>query len=287
MWFATLVIFLASAMLTLPSRGADAVQRSVPVYQLAVRPGWHEAHAATIERVVRSACDELMQYFPERQFRPKAVAFRQQGGPQVVYEGGPRGWHTTDVILLTARSRFWCQYIYQFAHEHCHILHNADLPYPHEADWFNECLSEMASFFVLRALSERWRHDPPFPGWESFAPELHNYVEPMLQEAALPKGVALADWYATHKDALRADPVNRELNAVAARSLLPWFEEQPAHWEALTWLHHRRAHLRERPLTFAEVLAEWEHHCPPRHKGLVRRVGLEFEVYGSPEPVKQ
>ncbi len=275
------IILLGSAMFPLPSREAMPGLRAIPEYELIVRPGWYEVDRGTVERVLRSASDELMQYFPARPFRPIAVAFRREGSPQVVYEGGPRGRHTTDVILLTARSRFWCQYLYQFAHEHCHILHNADLPYPHEAGWFDESLSETASWFVLRALAKRWRHEPPFPGWESFAPELHNYAEPMLQEAALPEGATLAEWYANHQETFRADPVNRELNAVVACRLLPWFEEQPAHWEALTWLHHRRAHLRDRPLTFAEVLAEWEHHCPPRHKPLVQRIAAEFGVDGS------
>lgn len=276
---ASLIILFGSAMVPLQLGGPEPSSQHLPAYQLTMRLGWHETDVQTVERVLRSACDELIQYFPGRRFRPIAVAFRRQGSPQVVYEGGPRGQHATDVILLTARGRFWCQYIYQFAHEHCHILHNADLAYPHEAGWFNESLSELASYFVLRALSQRWAHQPPFPGWESFAPELHNYVEPMVHKAALPQGVTLANWYATHKDILRENPVNRELNAVVAHCLLPWFEEQPTHWEALTWLHHRRTSLRERLLTFAEVLAEWEHHCPPGHKDFVRRIGVEFGVH--------
>lgn len=263
-------------MFPLPPREESPGRRALPKYELVVRPGWHEARVGTVERVVRSACDTLMQYFPQRRFRPIAVAFRGHGGPQVVYEGGPRGRHATDLILLTADSRFWCQYIYQFAHEHCHILHNADLPYPHEAGWFSESLSEMASWFVLRSLSERWKQEPPFPGWETFAPELHRYVESMLREAALPTDVTPAAWYAEHCETLRADPIDRKLNAVAAARLLPWFEEQPEHWEALTWLFYRRARFQDRTLTFAEVLIEWEHHCPARHRRIVRRFAREF-----------
>ncbi len=276
-----LIILLGSAMLPLQTQDTDAGRRRLPHYDFTVRPGWHDADPVAVAQMLRSACDELMQYFPNRRFRPIAVAFRPQGSPQMFYEGGPRGRHTTDVIRLTARSRFWCQYIYQFAHEHCHILHNADLPYPHEAGWFPESLSEMASWFVLRALSERWGREPPFPGWESFAPELHRYVEPMLHDVALPEGVTPAAWYAEHREAMRADPVNRRLNAVVAALLLPWFEEQPGHWEALTWLFHRRAPLRGRLLSFADVLAEWEYHCPPRHKPLVRRIA---EAFGVGEP---
>ncbi len=263
-------------MFPLPPREEAPGRRALPEYELIVRPGWHGAETEAIERVVRSACDELMQFFPNRRFRPIAVAFRRDGSPQVVYEGGPRGRHTTDVILLTARSRFWCQYIYQFAHEHCHILHNADLAYPHEAGWFSESLSQMASWFVLRSLSERWKQEPPFPGWETFAPELHRYVEPMLREAALPAHVTPADWYAGHREKLRSDPIDRKLNAVAAARLLPWFEKQPERWEAFTWLFRRRACFEDRPLTFAEVLVEWEYHCPARHQGIVRRIAVEF-----------
>ncbi len=275
---AALILLVGSTMFPLPTPEAETAGRSLPAYELTVWPGWHETYDHTVEQVVRSACDELMQYYPERQFRPISVMFRHEGVPQIFYEGGPRGQHTKDVVLLTARSRFWCQYVYQFAHEHCHILHNADLPYPHEAGWLNESLSEMASLFVLRALSERWKRQPPFPGWESFAPNLAEYTEPILEKAAIPDDVSLADWYTTHKEALRADPINRELNAVVACRLLPWFEESPGHWEALTWLHHRRDALQGRTLTFAEVLVEWEHQCPSRHKALVRRIADEFGV---------
>ncbi len=275
-----LVILLGGVMFPMQTREAEAADRATLARELVVRPGWHEADVVTVGRVVRSACDELMQYFPERQFRPIAVAFRRDGVPQMFYEGGPRGQHATDVVLLTARSRFWCQYVYQFSHEHCHILHNADLPYPHEAGWFNESLSEMASLFVLRALSRRWRQEPPFPGWESFAPELWNYAKLIIEKTAIPEGAALADWYAEHQETLRTDPMNRELNAVVACRLLPWFEEHPTHWEALTWLNRRREHLRDQSLTFAEILAEWEQHCPPRHKGLIRRIAAEFAVAG-------
>ncbi len=280
-----LVILLGGVMFPIPTWEAEAAGLALPTYELVVRPGWHEADTHTVGQVLRSACDELMQYYPGRQFRPMAVAFRREGVPQIFYEDGPRGRHATDVVLLTARSRFWCQYVYQFSHEHCHVLHNADLPYPHEAGWFNESLSEMASLFVLRALSRRWRREPPFPGWESFAPELCSYAKPIIEKAALPEGVVLADWYAEHKETLRIDSINRELNAVVACRLLPWFEEQPTHWEALTWLNHRREHLRDRSLTFAEFLAEWEYHCPPRHKGLVQRIAAEFGVAGlCPDP---
>ncbi|MDZ7617358.1 MAG: hypothetical protein U1E05_10150, partial [Patescibacteria group bacterium] len=262
-----LVILLGGVMFPIPGWEVETVGPALPAYELVVRPGWHETDIPTVRQVVRSACDELMQYFPGRRFRPIAVAFRGEGNPQMFYEGGPRGRHETDVVLLTARSRFWCQYVYQFSHEHCHILHNADLPYPHEAGWFNESLSEVASLFVLRALSERWKQQPPFPGWESFAPKLAEYTEPILKIASLPECVTLAEWYARHEETLRADPINRELNAVVACRLLPWFEEEPSRWESLTWLNHRRDYLRDRSFTFAEVLAEWEHHCPPRHKG--------------------
>ncbi len=255
-------------------------RRALLEYELLVRPGWHGTDTRTVERVLRSACDELMQYFPGRRFRPIAVAFRREGSPQMIYEGGPRGRHATDVVLLTARSSFWCQYVYQFAHEHCHILHNADLPYPHEAGWFAESLSETASWFVLRSLSERWRLEPPFPGWESFAPELFNYVEPMLRKAALPEGVTPADWYAEHRETLRSDPIRRELNAAAAARLLPWFESRPERWQALSWLFRRRDSLCSRSLPFVEVLAEWERHCPPQHATFVRSIAAAFGVTG-------
>ena len=273
------LILALLAMLLAGWAHAEPPARKLPKYPFKVHDGFPNAQTFTVTRVLHSAADELMQYFPDRKFKPIEVKYRADGPPQMFYIGGTGGNHKIDRVYLNAKSTFWAQYIYQFAHEHCHILHNADLLYPHEAAWFGEALSELASLFVLRSLAETWRTKPPFKGWEWFTSALRKYADGIMKGRELPEGWTLAMWYQENKTELQKNSLNRPLNAVAACALLPLFEGKPERWEALSWMCHRRDELKEKKLTFQEFLKEWSHHCPKRHKPFIERIGKEFGLH--------
>ena len=141
-------------------------------------------------------------------------------------------------MQLTATDRRWSQYAYQFAHEFCHVMID---PYHGERgsnQWFEEALCEMASVFVLRRMSERWRATPPYPNWSSYSSSIADYVNARLTnpDHALPSGESMTEWFAANEDTLRQDPYQRNKNAVVAYSLLSIFEEHPSAWNAVQHL---------------------------------------------------
>lgn len=95
-------------------------------------------------------------------------------------------------------------------------------------------------------------------------------------------------WLAVAALPSRADETAAELKKAAAEvreayetialALLPIFEKEPDHWEAVTFLGRRRSDLKDKNLSFEEVLAEWRLACPECHRPLVGRIAAEFGV---------
>ena len=75
-------------------------------------------------------------------------------------------------VNLTARDLKWCKFAYQFGHEFCHILSGHDRLRDNPNKWFHESICELASFFVLRRMAERWPAEPPFSHWADYSASL-------------------------------------------------------------------------------------------------------------------
>ena len=239
-------------------------------------PSFQGAPHGEVDAVLRDAAQHLVQYFPGRDLPPIKV---EHGAPRIYWRHGNHQGGPADLITISAQGRVWTQYIYQFSHELCHQLQNADVKGSHEAAWFGETLSELASQFVLRASSRTWKTNPPYGNAQYYADAIGNYARTCTDRYVLPEGMTLAGYYREHEAELRASSYHRKLNGHIATALLPLFEAAPEHWEALSWMCLRRE---EMPLTqtlsFPEFLAEWKHLVPPRHKPFVQYLGRGFEI---------
>ncbi|MEZ5967389.1 MAG: hypothetical protein R3F56_26360 [Planctomycetota bacterium] len=74
---------------------------------------------------------------------------------------------------------------------------------------------------------------------------------------------------------LSRDSGLRDKNEVVATALLPLFEKEPEHWEAVTWLNAGD------PVPgrdFTAYLRAWHEHVPAKHKGFVARVARELGI---------
>ena len=61
------------------------------------------------------------------------------------------------VIFLSATEAYWCQYMYQFAHEFCHHLINGPMDGNYVSSfWFEESVCEMASEYFLMKIAKEW-----------------------------------------------------------------------------------------------------------------------------------
>jgi len=261
---------------------------TVDQLKIQVRPNFPEAFPFTVMKVLQTASDQLLPHVPrDLTFPPLAVEYHATG-PMIFYERS-REDPSTIVMRLSSKGAFWAQYVFQYSHELCHVIQNSQTQGPDEALFFYESLSHMASHYVLRALAVTWKSAPPLPGegWTGFAPHLREYSDDLVAQHQLPTDRTLAAWYAEQRDSLQKQGPSdlRPAYETIALALLPIFEQQPNHWEAVTFLGRRRADLKDQKLTFEEVLAEWRLACPARHWPLVERIAAEFGVAIRPAPV--
>ena len=170
-------------------------------------------------------------------------------------------------VRLSARDTYWCQYVYQFAHELCHVMINFDRHRAHQHRWFSEALCELASLFVLHRLAGAWAEDPPDGVAEAaaFAPHLATYAARVAERYARPGD--LPRWLADHLPALEADPYGRDRNGVMAVNLLPRFLESPSLWRDCSRLNCWDPYANA---TFRDYLDAWARHLD--RAGLTPRV---------------
>lgn len=243
--------------------------------------GWGAARPQEVEAVLGSAAGVLWKFFPGLKREPFVVV-RGQDGPIVHYQRNIVG---EIVMKLDTEDHLWCQYVYQFSHEFCHILCGFDDEAWKANNWFEETLCETASLFVLRRLSEVWADRPPFPNWLEYAPEFRRYAQGVMDSRSQVGNGHLADFYRQHRRELEQTPRDRSLNGAMALPLLELMEGTPASWQAVTWLNSSPSPEGE---TFAAYLERWRAAAPVRHREFVtevmRRFGLERERPGAAGP---
>ena len=229
--------------------------------------GWGKAGRQDIEAALQAVA-ELLLPGTERQLASVAVSHGERN-PMVLYERGAAGEYQ---VLLHARDTHWHLYVYEFAHEFCHIVSNYDRGDTRQRpnQWFEETLCETASLFALHTLAERWQAAPPTPGLAGASRQLRWFYDLLMAEEHRRLGeTGFASWLAQHEDSLRHDPYQRQQNELVATRLLPLFVADPARWEALRHLNLDPA---DRHCSLDEYLDHWFHHARAEHKGVVAAV---------------
>jgi len=232
--------------------------------------GWGGGPTENIQKVCHSAAMELWKHFPDRRLSPIVVS-RSRSGPIVLYERLADGQYQ---IRLDSQDTYWAQFSFQFAHEFCHILCGyRERPHPNK--WFEESLCELASLYSMRQMSETWKTAPPYPNWKSFAPHLKDYADKRIAKGRLPENTTLAKWYEENAKELRGSPTLREKNEIVAVALLPLFEKEPSHWEAVGYLNAGKTFKNQ---TFEDFLTQWRYFAPQRHKAFIQQIAAAFDI---------
>lgn len=278
-------LFFAGLLAALPLFAAAAVDpaetgAAAKGIAITVAPGnWGAADVRDIRQVLEAVADELrtqVAYPADARLNIRVVP--RGVSPRVLYQRGPDGEY---VVHLTARNERWFQYAYQFSHELCHIFSNFDHKELTDSDpatanqWFEETLCETASLFTLKRLAQTWAENPPARKWVGYAPVFAAYADHLLaaDHRRLPAGQTLGQWYRDNRGPLRENPYQREKNELAATALLPFFEQAPGNWRAITFLNPDKASAGK---DFEAYLAEWHAACPAEQQELVRRTMALF-----------
>ena len=225
---------------------------------------WGGASLAAVHAVLESAYEVLVQAFDRHPDAPIHVAWWNES-PQVFY--GCRPYQ----MRISARDTYWCQYVYQFSHELCHVMTNFDRHKEHKHNWFEESLCELASLFVLHRLADGWREHPPprVLEAEAFAPNFKTYADEIAQRHEHPGDGGLRAWLAGNPD--------HELNGTLAVALLGRFLEDPSLWRDCGRLNCWDVTANA---TFESYLEAWAKHL--RAQGAGPRVPALVEGLFSP-----
>ena len=192
--------------------------------------------------------------------------------PETLYRFPPKTQYT---IKLATRDDNWGQYVYQFAHEFCHVLSDHDKLKCNPNNWFHETICEVASIFTLSLVTERWSSNPLYQKNPNFAESLEHYWRNYLTcpEAQLPNGVSLHTWFLHNEDMLRvADYRKKEeryKQKLVAYKLLRIFEDTPTGWNSIRNLPTSKCILKE-------YLIGWYSLVDKEDKPFVARISDEF-----------
>ncbi len=233
--------------------------------------GWGSAPPAEVAAVLRSAAGVLWQFFPGQRREPFVVV-RGHEGPIVNYRRNVLG---EIVLCLDTADRLWCQFVYQFSHEICHILCRFTDQSGKQNLWFEETLCETAALFALRRLTDRWSERPPWPHWRTYAPEFRRYAQAVMDSRTQVGDGHLGEFYRKNRLTLETTPRDRSLNGAMALPLLRLFEGSPESWEAVSWLNGRPG---DGAGTFPRYLEDWHKAVPPVHRAFVAEIIRQFEA---------
>ena len=221
-----------------------------------------------IRFVLSSAARSLWQYFPNH--RVGKLIVRSKGGPITLARRGTTGER---YIRLNTGDAYWCQYIFQFAHEVGHVLSD-NVHYEHTNMWFEESLCEVCSLFALGRVADNWKTQKD-DRWKRFVPAIHDYIHERLDKGKLPKDKKFRDWFEGQLGSLQSNHELRTKNLIIAKQLLPLFEAKPEHWAALAYLNRGDIPKLKR---FELYLANWHKQVPKKHKPFVASVANEFGI---------
>ena len=214
---------------------------------------WGGAKTTDIHKVLLSTARQFLPHF--NQDEPFCIIVnRSKAGPHCTLQKRANGEY---FVQLNTEKQFWSQYAFQFAHELGHIIcgykkgDRSNL-------WFEETLCETASLFALKGMTKEWNKEPPFPHWKSYGKEFARYAEKRINKYSWPANQSISNWYLKHKNNLQQNPSNRERNVRIASQLLPFFQENPAGWEACSFLNKKKSN---KKISFKTYLLEWKKAC--------------------------
>lgn len=135
------------------------------------------------------------------------------------------------IIFLSVKDDYWCQWVYQFAHEYCHHLINGTLSGVwSQNSWFEETLCEVSSLYNLQKMIGFCETH----GLQVYAPSVQDYLSKQLSKNANVYSLSEeGGWYQRYAKVLSIEEYKRDLYNAIAVLMLPLFLENPSLWKIL------------------------------------------------------
>ncbi|WP_373262062.1 hypothetical protein [Hungatella hathewayi] len=136
------------------------------------------------------------------------------------------------IIYLTAKYSYWCQIIYQFAHEMSHLVMNC-YPESNKYKWISECLCGAASNYMLELSKKHFKVCCP-----SFVKNVQEYLQDHINKSSLPDNMEINKFIQAHLQGLESDPTEdgkteRARNNAIAVYLYKIIQKNESGWKAI------------------------------------------------------
>lgn len=235
---------------------------------------WGTSRLEDVHAVASSVCSVLQSDAAVDVPRPIIVRFCEQFGPRALMQRGKGNEH---IILVSASNCCWAQLAFQFAHEYCHVFSNhTAVPFENSFRWLEESFCETASLYVLLRLGDLWQSYPPYPNWSSYAGSLTAYANDRINSTRwFATAADFREWLDSCIDRMKADSVIRELNNVVAVQVLPYFQQFPEAWQAVTQMNTKPNLSGD----LDDYFAAWRNSCGPAHyvAGIAKRMHVQLQ----------
>ena len=137
-----------------------------------------------------------------------------------------------NMIYLSTSDDYWCQWLYQFAHEYCHHLINGRFSDEIRGlVWFEESICELSSMCHLYQLALDWERSRQ-EAKTRFVPSLRKYLESLLPPSASVRPLQ-SRWLHKWGNALAEPCYHRELYRGIAAKMFPLFLQNPSLWKII------------------------------------------------------
>lgn len=135
------------------------------------------------------------------------------------------------IVYLSVKDDYWCQWVYQFAHEYCHHLINGPLSgHWSPVLWFEETICELSSLFNLYKMVSFCEE----LSLEFYSPSVQEYLNNLLtKNTSVYTLSSEGGWYQCYKELLSTEHYNRELYNAIAALMYPFFIENPRLWRII------------------------------------------------------
>jgi hypothetical protein len=143
----------------------------------------------------------------------------------------PTSFANMNIVGLEVRGRDWRRYIFQFAHELCHLTIGNDVP--STIRWFEESICALASLFFTIKVGYAWEVNPPYLEWQGYYSNILTYITNMITTTpvTVPKNETFASFFSKQLEFLASHYYERDINRLCAIYLLPIFNKTPALWK--------------------------------------------------------
>ena len=143
------------------------------------------------------------------------------------------------LIILNCEKSYWCQVVYQLAHEMCHLMIPGEVA--ENLKWLEESICELSSYIFLPKIKKYWLRLAATASIDqvkaSYAPFFEEYVlDDQLKSEAFDLASLIGNPDSNELSSLISDCCMRNKNTYIAINLLPIFKTLPLTWHAVPYL---------------------------------------------------